>query len=120
MSTATAPDINTVTHKGEQISYPSSNLWKFFLQSYGRHLVFCTGKLLMLELNGGCLKLNKIVNFGHLKNLVNFSNINDIFKSALQKWILSHPRVIQSPITNYYIKLKLYGKNRGTNTELHQ
>ena len=49
-----------------------------------------------------------------------FTNINDSVESDLQKWILSHPRVIQSPITNYYIKLKLYGKNRGTNTELHQ
>ena len=28
--------------------------------------------------------------------------------------------MIQSPIVNDYIKSKLYGENRGTNTELHK
>ena len=42
-----------------------------------------------------------------------YSKINNIFKSYLQKWIISHPRVIHSPIEKDYIKVKSYGRNRG-------
>ena len=36
-----------------------------------------------------------------------FSNINDSVKYYPQKRILYRPYLIQSPIANYYIKLKL-------------
>ena len=44
--------------------------------------------------------------------------IVDSVKSALQKWITSHPHVIQSPIANDYSKVKLAYGNGGANTEL--
>ena len=46
--------------------------------------------------------------------------IIDHFKSALQKWILSHPNVILFSIVNDYMKVKLDDRNEGTKTELHQ
>ena len=35
-----------------------------------------------------------------------FSNINNSVKSYLQKWIIYHPNLIQSPIENDYITVK--------------
>ena len=37
----------------------------------------------------------------------------------LQKWILSHSRMIQSPIENDCIKVKFHYGNGGVKTELH-
>ena len=36
--------------------------------------------------------------------------MNDSVKSSLQKWIISHPPVIQFTIENYYIKVKVDGE----------
>ena len=47
-----------------------------------------------------------------------FSIINDSVKSDLQKWIISHPYVIKSPIPNYYIKVKFDDGNGVGKTEL--
>ena len=47
-----------------------------------------------------------------------FSNIDNSVKSALNKWILSHLHINQSPITNYNIQVKLYDGNGETETEL--
>ena len=49
-----------------------------------------------------------------------FSKINDSVKSSLQKWIISHPPVIQFTIENYYIKVKVDGENGGAKIELCQ
>ena len=46
--------------------------------------------------------------------------MNDIVNSCLQRWIISHPHVIQSPIANYYITVKFDDGNGGVNTELFQ
>ena len=51
---------------------------------------------------------------------IGFSKIDDSVKYALQKWIISHSHVIQSTISNYYIKLKLDYENWGEKTELRQ
>ena len=45
-----------------------------------------------------------------------FSNIEDCVKSAIHKWIISHPQVIQYPIYNDIIRLNIDGKNGVTNT----
>ena len=47
-----------------------------------------------------------------------FSKINDSVKYLIQKWIISHPHVIQSPIVNNYIAVNVYYEIRGVNTEL--
>ena len=47
-----------------------------------------------------------------------FSKINDNVNSLVQKWIIFHPRVIPSPIENYYITGKFDTINGGVNTEL--
>ena len=46
-----------------------------------------------------------------------FPNINDSVESDLQKWILSHPCVIQYTIKNYCIKVNLDGGNGGSNDD---
>ena len=43
--------------------------------------------------------------------------MNDSVNSALQKWRISHPHVIKSPITDDYIKVKFYYVNGVSNTE---
>ena len=42
--------------------------------------------------------------------------INDSFKSSLQKWIISHPYVIQYPIENDYITVKFDDGTRRVKT----
>ena len=49
-----------------------------------------------------------------------FSKINDSVKSSLHKWIISHPRVIQSTIGNYCINVKFDDRNVVVKTELRQ
>ena len=54
-----------------------------------------------------------------MKSVVNnCSEFNDIVGYSLQKWIIPHPQMIQSPIANYYITVKLDGGNGGMDTEL--
>ena len=45
--------------------------------------------------------------------------MNDSVNYALQKWILSHPHIIQYPTTNDFIKEKLYDRNLGAKTKIH-
>ena len=52
------------------------------------------------------------------KRCEQFSKINNSVKSSLQKWIISHPRVIQSTISNDYITFKFDDVIIGVNTEL--
>ena len=49
-----------------------------------------------------------------------FSKINYSVKYSLQRWIISHPHVIQSHISNDCITVKFDGENGGVNTELLQ
>ena len=49
-----------------------------------------------------------------------FSKIDDSVKSSLQKWITSHPHVIQSPISNDYITVKFDDVIRVVKTELRK
>ena len=58
--------------------------------------------------------------FSPAKSHKEFSNINDIVKSSLQKWILYHPHVIQSTISNCFIKVKIDDGNGRSKTELRQ
>ena len=44
--------------------------------------------------------------FSSAKCSKGFSKLNDSVKSSLQKCIIYHPCVIQSPIENYYITVK--------------
>ena len=48
------------------------------------------------------------------------SKINNSVKSALQKWIISHPHVIKSTIEYNYITVKLDDGYRPVNTEVRQ
>ena len=43
--------------------------------------------------------------------------MNDSIIYTLQKWIIYHPNLIQSPMENYYIQVKLYDINVGARTE---
>ena len=54
------------------------------------------------------------------KHRKGFSKINDSVKSSLQKWIISHPHVIQYAITNDYITVKFDDGNGGVKTEIRQ
>ena len=49
-----------------------------------------------------------------------FSKINYSVNSSLQKWIIYHTHLIQSPIVNDYIKVKFDDRNGGVNNELCQ
>ena len=59
--------------------------------------------------------------FGHLQNFVKVFQMNkNGVKYALQKWIISHPNLIWSPIENDNIKVRFdYGKG-GVQIELGQ
>ena len=46
--------------------------------------------------------------------------MNDSVNYSLQKWIISHPHVIQYPIKNYFIAIKFDDGNGGVKTELRQ
>ena len=39
-----------------------------------------------------------------------YTNINQQFKQDLYNCILQHPQVVQSPISNYFLKLSIYGQ----------
>ena len=49
---------------------------------------------------------------------IGFSRVNDCVKYELQKILLSHTHVIESPISNDYIELKLYEGNGREKTEI--
>ena len=49
-----------------------------------------------------------------------FLKINDSVKYYLEKWIISHPHVIQYPIESNCIEVKFDDGNRGVKTELSQ
>ena len=49
-----------------------------------------------------------------------FSKINDSFNYFLQKWIISHPHLIQFPFANDYITVKFNGLIRVVMIELSQ
>ena len=49
-----------------------------------------------------------------------FLKINDSVKYSLQRWKIYHPCVIQSPIENDYIKIKLDGGNGWVKNKLHK
>ena len=104
-----------VTQGGGGGHFPSSSL-------LGRTypLLLLTRKLVMLGWNKGHRKLDKIVHFGHLKNVVKDLKINDSVEYFLQKWIISHPHVIPFPIANEYIAVKFDYGNGGVKTGLHQ
>ena len=38
------------------------------------------------------------------------AQINEFVRRALYSWLLQHPKVVQSPIANDYLKLSIYGK----------
>ena len=58
-------------------------------------------------MNWGALKYKQDCLFcSSEKRREGFAKINDSVKSSLKKWIISHPQVIQYPITNDYIKVK--------------
>ena len=91
---------------------------KLLPKSYVHNLVILTGKLVMLEWNGGHWNINRIVHFCHLHNFVIFSKINDSVKYSLQKWIIYHSHLIKYPIVNDYIAVKFDDGNGGVKTEL--
>ena len=88
-------------------------------QNYIHDLVLLTVKFLILEQNGGHWKLNKIVCFGHLQNIVDLKK-DDCVKSSFQKWIISHPHVIKYNIENDYITVKFDEGDEGVKNELRQ
>ena len=49
-----------------------------------------------------------------------FSKVVDSVKYDLQKWIISHPRVIQYPIAKDYITVMFDDGNVGVKTEPNQ
>ena len=76
-------------------------------------------KFIDVELKQRALKVRKDRTFrSSVKYCKSFSNVDNSVKSALNKWILSHLHINQSPITNYDIQVKLYDGNGETETEL--
>ena len=73
----------------------------------------------MLVWNCGHWKLNSIVYFGHLQNVVRDLKIDDSVKYSLQKWIITHTYVIQYPIANDYTTVNFDSGNGGANNEIH-
>ena len=49
-----------------------------------------------------------------------FSKIDNSVKPFLQKWIIYHPHVIQSPIAKYYITIRFDDGVRGVKIKLCQ
>ena len=43
------------------------------------------------------------------KNLRGDSKINEHIKKSLYNWIMHHPQVVQSPMANYCLKVKIDG-----------
>ena len=37
------------------------------------------------------------------------SKLSEMIRKSLNKWIIHHPQVVQSPITNIYLKVKIDG-----------
>ena len=54
----------------------------------------------------------------YVKRCECFYKIYICVKSTLKQWILSHLHFIQSPIADDFIKVRLYGRNVGTMTEV--
>ena len=48
-----------------------------------------------------------------------FTKIDNSVKSSLQKWIIYHTHLIQSPIKNYYVTVKFDDGIRIVKIELH-
>ena len=105
--TANPPIITTANHTGEKYLLHPQSYVRVLSQSHSHHLVFHTGKSMMLKWNNGHWNLNKNIFWSSEKHRKHFSNINDCVKSDIKKWILYHTHVIQYPIENYYIKAKL-------------
>ena len=45
-----------------------------------------------------------------IKKCRGFTKITPIVRSEVNKWIINHTHVIVPPITNYCIKIQVYGK----------
>ena len=99
--TATSPEITTSNHTGEQISSTPSNIRNIFDKKLRSSFGVYHQRIRGIGMERQALKAKQDNLFWSSEKChKEFSKINDNFKSDLQKWIISHAHVIQSPIEN--------------------
>ena len=93
--------INTATKIGEQISFPSSRENKGFSTKLRSSFGVIYQKIGDVGMKMRELKANEDCSFwSSAKRHKGFPKINDTVNYSIQKWIIYHPSVIQSPIAN--------------------